>query len=299
MQPEPTTQELLDRIAALKEDRAWEARRANEAARLSAEARDDADHLRKQIADLQEQVKIVEEDRTRHDAWAVRVCHQHGIDLDRQVDDLDGAIARYIVVLKAERDQAIAHDRQPYPTADAFEKACAALEKHRARADAAEADRDRVWAVIQAAREAARRTTAIAIASGGRIDTPTIDRLRRALGMRGTWPTGCRCDLHGRTCEPPSELCCEKCTETQHPDHADGSACSAPDLSGSHMATAVEIALRVEVDRLAELVASRTAVFEAARAYWARHGKLFLGPQSAERDALVEALTQSTVDGAP
>lgn len=31
--------------------------------------------------------------------------------------------------LKAERDQAIAHDRQPYPTAEAYEKVCAALEK--------------------------------------------------------------------------------------------------------------------------------------------------------------------------
>lgn len=40
------------------------------------------------------------------------------------------------------------------------------------------------------------------------------------------------CDFHGRTCEPPSELCCYDCTEGAHPAHADGSACSAPDLSG-------------------------------------------------------------------
>lgn len=39
------------------------------------------------------------------------------------------------------------------------------------------------------------------------------------------------CDLHGRNCEPPSELCCRHCTEASHPEHADGSACSAPDLS--------------------------------------------------------------------
>ncbi len=39
------------------------------------------------------------------------------------------------------------------------------------------------------------------------------------------------CDLHGRNCEPPSELCCEGCTETTHPGHADGSTCSNPDLS--------------------------------------------------------------------
>lgn len=42
--------------------------------------------------------------------------------------------------LEAERDEAIAHDRQPYPTAWAYERACAALEKHRKRADEAEAE---------------------------------------------------------------------------------------------------------------------------------------------------------------
>lgn len=41
------------------------------------------------------------------------------------------------------------------------------------------------------------------------------------------------CDLHGRNCEPPSELCCERCTEAAHPLHADGSICSNPDLSRS------------------------------------------------------------------
>lgn len=39
------------------------------------------------------------------------------------------------------------------------------------------------------------------------------------------------CDLHNRNCEPPSELCCWTCTEAAHPDHRDGSACIAPDLS--------------------------------------------------------------------
>lgn len=48
------------------------------------------------------------------------------------------------------------------------------------------------------------------------------------------------CDLHGRNCEPPSELCCEGCTEASHrtatsvghPFHEDGTRCSNPDLSG-------------------------------------------------------------------
>lgn len=47
------------------------------------------------------------------------------------------------------------------------------------------------------------------------------------------------CDLHGRNCEPPSELCCEGCTEAAHRmgDAArgvhmeDGSTCSNPNLS--------------------------------------------------------------------
>jgi hypothetical protein len=41
--------------------------------------------------------------------------------------------------LRRERDLAIAHDRQPYPTAWAYEQACKALRTHRERADAAEA----------------------------------------------------------------------------------------------------------------------------------------------------------------
>lgn len=58
--------------------------------------------------------------------------------------------------LRRERDQAIAHDRQPYPTAWAYEKACEALRKHQARADTAEAAIERTralasrWAVLRA-----------------------------------------------------------------------------------------------------------------------------------------------------
>ena len=37
--------------------------------------------------------------------------------------------------LREERDLAVAHDRQPYPTADAYERACEALRKHRAEVD--------------------------------------------------------------------------------------------------------------------------------------------------------------------
>lgn len=33
------------------------------------------------------------------------------------------------------------------------------------------------------------------------------------------------CDLHGRHCEPPGDLCCGDCTEGQHPWHAPGVRC--------------------------------------------------------------------------
>lgn len=49
------------------------------------------------------------------------------------------------------------------------------------------------------------------------------------------------CDFHGRNCEPPSELCCNECTEAAHKMgdatrgfHGDGSKCSNPDLSGPY-----------------------------------------------------------------
>lgn len=35
------------------------------------------------------------------------------------------------------------------------------------------------------------------------------------------------CDLHSRRCEPPNELCCQDCTEHDHPKHAH-SACVLP-----------------------------------------------------------------------
>lgn len=49
------------------------------------------------------------------------------------------------------------------------------------------------------------------------------------------------CDLHGRNCEPPSELCCRECTEARHGawrderdtlrfGHPRGETCSSPGL---------------------------------------------------------------------
>ena len=56
------------------------------------------------------------------------------------------------------------------------------------------------------------------------------------------------CGLHGRNCEPPSELCCHDCTEARHAGwtdergvsrfgHPSGEMCSNPDLSPDYRAT--------------------------------------------------------------
>lgn len=51
--------------------------------------------------------------------------------------------------LKRERDEAVAHDRQPYPTAWAYEQSCKALEEHRDRADKAEAELAKLRKVVE------------------------------------------------------------------------------------------------------------------------------------------------------
>lgn len=50
-----------------------------------------------------------------------------------------GDLKRELAEVREERDLAVAHDRQPYPTAWAHEQALKALETQRARAEAAEA----------------------------------------------------------------------------------------------------------------------------------------------------------------
>lgn len=74
------------------------------------------------------------------------------------VAELQTAARAQLAEARRERDLAIAHDTQPYPTADAYERACAALHKHRERADAAEAQLDqaeaRGWAAaVEALRD--------------------------------------------------------------------------------------------------------------------------------------------------
>lgn len=50
--------------------------------------------------------------------------------------------------LEQERDEAIEHDRQPYPTADAYEAACRALDRHRADAAQRGAELDAARAAL-------------------------------------------------------------------------------------------------------------------------------------------------------
>ena len=77
--------------------------RANEAARLSAAARDHADDLRKKIADQSEQIADLERDRLDRDAWAVRVATEHNLyDLPLDVDDEYGAIAARLEAYRTE-----------------------------------------------------------------------------------------------------------------------------------------------------------------------------------------------------
>lgn len=59
---------------------------------------------------------------------------------------------RELAQAREERDLAIAHDRQPYPTAWAHEQATTALEHHRQRADTAEATIERARKVANNSR---------------------------------------------------------------------------------------------------------------------------------------------------
>ena len=90
---------------------AAERERANEAARLSAEARDQADELRKGLEDLRDFASILERDRTERDDWVTRVAEEFG--LSAGYDDPWGAvpalyyeIEKHMARVKTERDEA-------------------------------------------------------------------------------------------------------------------------------------------------------------------------------------------------
>lgn len=77
-------------------------------------------------------------------------------EMDQAREEADAALA------VIERDPVL-EIRPYYPTQHAYDAACRALEKHRTRADAAEADRDRARDIAVALeQENARLTTAVA-----------------------------------------------------------------------------------------------------------------------------------------
>lgn len=84
-------------------------------------------HRRCQVAEKAVQTKC--EDFDKRSAKGLRNFYfQRNKELEADVERLT-----------QERDRAIAHDQQPYPTAEAYEKTCAALHKHRQRANEADA----------------------------------------------------------------------------------------------------------------------------------------------------------------
>ncbi len=66
------------------------------------------------------------------EGWARKVARHYGRSGTLEVTAV-------ISALLDELHLAVAHDRQPYPTAAAYEATCAALEKHRERANEVEA----------------------------------------------------------------------------------------------------------------------------------------------------------------
>lgn len=83
-----------------------------------------------------------------------------GLELAAEV----AALRSRLTEVERQRDEAIAHDRQPYPTADAFEAACHALRKYRDLADRATAALQRSSLAVEEA-EGLRREFERRIAS--------------------------------------------------------------------------------------------------------------------------------------
>jgi len=167
----PSYRDLYDEVATLRQevtalnaDREWEAKRANEAARLSADARDQAEDLRRQIEGLNEQVAIVEGDRTNNDRWAVNLVARFDLDPPGVKDPYD-AIAR-----------GLREWRQHVLDAEAKLEA---MVRTRAEAKAARAERD-------ALRQAATRVVQLVTHGAGELVVgEAIAEMRRVLDGGG------------------------------------------------------------------------------------------------------------------
>lgn len=107
---------LREELAAERLEARRAQARANEAARLSADARDEAEALNKVIADLRERVEIVEQDRMDLAAWAVNLATKHhadyrergGIDPFKAIEE---ALADVALLRRLNDDSANTRDR--------------------------------------------------------------------------------------------------------------------------------------------------------------------------------------------
>ena len=71
--------QLRARVAEVEVERDEAFARANDAARLSAEARDETDSWRKDFATLKEFCGTLERDRTERDGWTLETAARHGL----------------------------------------------------------------------------------------------------------------------------------------------------------------------------------------------------------------------------
>jgi hypothetical protein len=90
---------LIEQNRQIQHRWAEDTARANEAARLSADARDHAYDLRAELAELRERTRNVEHDRDVITAWALRLLDEHGVEVPLAAD-IYQAIAKYIRALK-------------------------------------------------------------------------------------------------------------------------------------------------------------------------------------------------------
>lgn len=108
--------DLREELAAERLEARRAQARANEAARLSADARDEVADRDKTIADLRQQVEIVERDRLDRDAWAVNLAYLHhagyrecpGVDPFKAIEE---ALSDVAELLRLNDDSANTRDR--------------------------------------------------------------------------------------------------------------------------------------------------------------------------------------------
>jgi hypothetical protein len=80
-------------------------------------------------------------------------------------------------------------------------------------------------------RELAARIAQVPETMGRDEQLAVLDAMIEAEDLEAQAQGRC-CHLHGRACEPPSELCCEGCSERAHPDHPAGVPCVLTRIEG-------------------------------------------------------------------